>query len=126
MIAIIILSVLLAASFVLLIIFGIKLRKYKADPFNSPNVKRGIIKQKWDIKNSYGLYGYVLEVNDVVLEVKAIKLSGGFSRIKVVKVTGKHNGEQENFYLEKLPEFVKTDEITFIDEVEMEDKPFNV
>lgn len=123
---IIILSILLAASAVVMIIQFIKLKKYKNDQFKSTNARRGIIRQKWDRKSSYGSYGYVLEVNDVILEVKAIKSNSGFSRIKIVKVTGKYNTEQKNYHLEKLPEFIKTGEITFIDEAEIEESPFGI
>lgn len=125
-IAVIILSVLLVLSVTALIIQN---RKIKKDPFNSPSKRAGIIRQRWEQKNSYNSPGYMTYTmghNDVVIEVEAIKFNSGLSRIKVVKVMGNHDDEQKNFYLKKLPEIIETSQITFLDDVEMENKPFNV
>lgn len=122
---IIILSLLLASSAVVMLIQFLKLRKFNKDPFNSANKRLGIIRQKWLRDVDWSSSGY----EDVIIEVESIKYNSGLSRIKVIKVTGSsavYKKKQEKYYLEKLPEFIKTSEITFIDEVEFESEPFKI
>lgn len=126
----IILSLLLIASWVIIFIQDKKIKALNHDESSAPKNlnRRGVLRQTWQRTRTSRTAGKQTTTDhDVVLEVEELeRLSGGLSRIKVIKITGGADANQRADILNQTAEIIETKDIHFTDEVEITDKPFNL
>lgn len=125
--SIIILSLLLFISVIVIAVQKKLIKELKSnekDEFNSPLAKLGIVHQDWNRTSD----GKKIASNNVIIEVKAIQYSNGLSKVKVMNVSGAYDNRQAHDVKMRMPEFIKTSEITFVEpeEPEIKDEPFGI